>query len=102
MAIRDIAGRFAEDCHFVYPVHLNPNVRRPVQHILSGVANLSLLEPIDYASLVHLMRRSTLILTDSGGVQEEAPCLGVPVLLMRETTERPEGVDAGMVPPRRH
>jgi UDP-N-acetylglucosamine 2-epimerase len=98
LALRDLALAFAKDgVHFVYPVHLNPNVRRPVQDILSGVANLSLIEPLDYLSMVHLMKRSTLILTDSGGVQEEAPALGVPVLVMRETTERPEGVEAGVV-----
>ena len=97
-AIRDLARDFACDgVHFVYPVHLNPNVRRPVGEILSDLANVSLIEPLDYLSLVHLMKRSTLILTDSGGVQEEAPGLGVPVLVMRETTERPEGVEAGVV-----
>lgn len=98
LAVRQLAGMFADDgVHFVYPVHLNPNVRQPVQDILSGVANLSLLEPLDYLSLVHLMKRSSLILTDSGGIQEEAPSFGVPVLLMRDKTERPEGVEAGAV-----
>jgi UDP-N-acetylglucosamine 2-epimerase len=98
LALRDLALEFAEEgVHFVYPVHLNPNVRRPVGDILSKVANLSLIEPLDYLSMVQLMKRSTLILTDSGGVQEEAPALGVPVLVMRETTERPEGVEAGVV-----
>ena len=97
-ALREIAGRFAADgVHLVYPVHLNPNVRRPVERILGGVANITLLEPLDYLSLVQLMKRSTLILTDSGGLQEEAPGLRVPVLLMRETTERPEGIEAGVV-----
>jgi UDP-N-acetylglucosamine 2-epimerase (non-hydrolysing) len=93
-------ARLARDFHqiqFVYPVHLNPNVRRPVQEILSGLSNVHLLEPLDYLSLVHLMKKSTLILTDSGGIQEEAPSFGVPVLVMRETTERPEGIDAGVV-----
>jgi len=97
-AIRELALGFEGDgVHFVYPVHLNPNVRRPVGDILSNLANLSLLEPLDYLSLVQLMKRSTLILTDSGGIQEEAPSLGVPVLVMRDTTERPEGVEAGVV-----
>jgi UDP-N-acetylglucosamine 2-epimerase (non-hydrolysing) len=97
-AIAELAARFADDgVHFVYPVHLNPNVRRPVAELLSDAANVSLLEPLDYLSLVHLMKRATLILTDSGGIQEEAPSLRVPVLVMRETTERPEGVEAGVV-----
>ncbi|MGC8668362.1 MAG: non-hydrolyzing UDP-N-acetylglucosamine 2-epimerase [Chthonomonadales bacterium] len=95
-AIRELAERFP-DVHFVYPVHLNPNVRSPVEEILSARKNIHLLEPLDYLSLVHLMKRSTLILTDSGGIQEEAPGLGVPVLVMRDTTERPEGVEAGVV-----
>jgi UDP-N-acetylglucosamine 2-epimerase (non-hydrolysing) len=82
---------------FVYPVHLNPNVRKPVQELLTGLSNVQLLEPLDYLSLVQLMKKSTLILTDSGGIQEEAPSFGVPVLVMRETTERPEGIDAGVV-----
>jgi UDP-N-acetylglucosamine 2-epimerase len=98
LALRDLAREFAkEGVYFVYPVHLNPNVRKPVQDILSDVPNLSLIEPLDYLSMVHLMKRSALILTDSGGVQEEAPALGIPVLVMRETTERPEGVEAGVV-----
>lgn len=98
LAIRDLAGMFAgEGVHFIYPVHLNPNVQQPVREILSGLSNVSLIEPLDYLSLVHLMKRSTLILTDSGGIQEEAPGLRVPVLVMRDKTERPEGVDAGVV-----
>jgi UDP-N-acetylglucosamine 2-epimerase len=98
LAVRELASRFESDgVHFVYPVHLNPNVRQPVGEILSGVSNVSLIEPLDYLSMVHLMKRSTLILTDSGGIQEEAPSLGVPVLVMREVTERPEGVEAGVV-----
>ena len=95
-AIRELAGHYQE-VQFVYPVHLNPNVRQPVGAILAGLGNVSLIEPVDYFEMVHLMKRSVLILTDSGGVQEEAPSLGVPVLVMRDTTERPEGVDAGMV-----
>jgi len=83
----------------VYPVHLNPNVKRPVHRILgeSKVKNLHLIEPVDYLPFVFLMNHSYLIITDSGGVQEEAPSLGKPVLVMRETTERPEAVDAGTV-----
>jgi len=97
-ALRTLAADFAsEDVHFVYPVHLNPNVRAPVNEILAGIGNVSLIEPLDYLSLVQLMKRATLILTDSGGIQEEAPSLGVPVLVMRDTTERPEGVEAGVV-----
>ena len=95
-AIRTLAQRFG-DTAFVYPVHLNPNVRAPVLEILGKAPNVSLIEPLDYLSLVHLMKASTIILTDSGGIQEEAPGLGIPVLVMRETTERPEGVDAGVV-----
>ena len=98
LAIRDLAGKFAqEDVHFVYPVHLNPNVRQPVNAILSQLPNVSLIEPLDYLSLVQLMKRSVLVLTDSGGIQEEAPSLQVPVLVMRETTERPEGLEKGIV-----
>ena len=98
LAIRDLAMEFAPTgLQFVYPVHLNPNVRAPVGEILAEVPNLTLLEPLDYLPLVQLMKRCVLILTDSGGIQEEAPSLGVPVLVMRETTERPEGIEAGVV-----
>lgn len=96
LAIRDLATAF-RDVRFVYPVHLNPNVRQPVGDILSSVSNVSLIEPLDYFWLVQLMKRSTLILTDSGGIQEEAPSFGIPVLVLRETTERPEGIEAGVV-----
>jgi UDP-N-acetylglucosamine 2-epimerase len=96
-AIKELALRFeSQGIQFVYPVHLNPNVRRPVKEILSGLSNVTLMEPLDYFSMVHLMKRSTLILTDSGGIQEEAPSVGVPVLVMRDTTERPEGIEAGV------
>ena len=81
----------------VYPVHLNPNVRKPVNEILSDAENIRLIEPLDYEPFVYLMSRSHLILTDSGGIQEEAPSLGKPVLVMRDTTERPEAVQAGTV-----
>lgn len=82
---------------FVYPVHLNPNVQGPVNVVLGNRDNIFLLPPLDYLALVNLMKRATLILTDSGGIQEEAPGLGIPVLVMRDTTERPEGVDSGVV-----
>tara|TARA_Y100000588_G_scaffold381122_2_gene466192 strand:- start:350 stop:1459 length:1110 start_codon:yes stop_codon:yes gene_type:complete len=85
------------DVQIVYPVHLNPNVRKPVNQILSQVSNLHLLEPLEYSQFVHLLNHSTLVLTDSGGVQEEAPSLGKPVLVMRDTTERPEAVKVGTV-----
>ena len=90
------AGEITE-IDIVYPVHLNPNVQEPVRRILAGSGNIHLIDPLDYAPFVFLMNRSYLILTDSGGVQEEAPSLGKPVLVMRETTERPEAVTAGTV-----
>ena len=83
------------DVSLVYPVHLNPNVQEPVRAILDGVPRVHLVPPVDYGTMVSLLRRSYLVLTDSGGIQEEAPSLGKPVLVMRDTTERPEGVDAG-------
>jgi UDP-N-acetylglucosamine 2-epimerase (non-hydrolysing) len=85
------------DVDIVYPVHLNPNVREPVNRLLSGINNVHLIEPLDYLPFVYLMSRSHIILTDSGGIQEEAPSLGKPVLVMRDTTERPEAVNAGTV-----
>lgn len=95
-ALRDVAQRHPE-VDIVYPVHLNPNVREPVNRLLSGINNIHLIEPMDYLPFVHLMSRSHIILTDSGGIQEEAPSLGKPVLVMRDTTERPEAVEAGTV-----
>jgi UDP-N-acetylglucosamine 2-epimerase (non-hydrolysing) len=92
-ALKELAGR--GDVEIVYPVHLNPNVQEPVSRLLRDVAHITLLPPLDYLPLVHLMKRATLILTDSGGIQEEAPAFGVPVLVLREVTERPEGVEAG-------
>lgn len=92
-ALKEIASR--GDVEIVYPVHLNPNVQEPVNRILKDVKGITLLPPLDYLPLVHLMKRSTLILTDSGGLQEEAPTFGVPILVLRETTERPEGIEAG-------
>lgn len=85
------------DTHFVYPVHLNPNVQGPVKRLLEGLGNVHLIEPLGYEPFVYLMQNAYLVLTDSGGVQEEAPGLGKPVLVMRDTTERPEAVDAGTV-----
>lgn len=90
-------ARAFPDVDIVYPVHLNPNVREPVNRLLNGLDNVHLIEPLDYLPFVYLMSRSYLILTDSGGIQEEAPSLGKPVLVMRDTTERPEAVDAGTV-----
>ena len=95
-AIRKLATEFPE-VDFIYPVHLNPNVHEPVNRILSGLSNVKLIEPQSYLPFVKLMSESYLILTDSGGVQEEAPSLGKPVLVMRDTTERPEAVTAGTV-----
>lgn len=85
------------DTHFIYPVHLNPNVQGPVKSMLEGLANVHLIEPLGYEPFVYLMQNAYLVLTDSGGVQEEAPGLGKPVLVMRDTTERPEAIDAGTV-----
>ena len=95
-ALKEIAARFA-GVQIVYPVHLNPNVQQTVRAELGGAANITLLEPLDYLPLVHLMKASFLVLTDSGGLQEEAPGLGKPVLVLREVTERPEGIEAGTV-----
>jgi UDP-N-acetylglucosamine 2-epimerase (non-hydrolysing) len=95
-AIQTLAIEYPE-IHFIYPVHLNPNVQEPVNRLLSGHANLKLTAPLNYPEFVRMMERSYIVLTDSGGVQEEAPSLGKPVLVLRDTTERPEGVDAGSV-----
>jgi UDP-N-acetylglucosamine 2-epimerase (non-hydrolysing) len=94
-ALKTLAEEHA-NVTFVYPVHPNPNVQRPARHLLSGIPNFRLLEPLSYADLVSVLARSWLVLTDSGGIQEEAPSFGVPVLVMREVTERPEGVAAGV------
>ena len=93
LALKELAGR--GDLEIVYPVHLNPNVQEPVKRLLGDVPHVTLLPPLDYLPLVHLQKRSKIILTDSGGIQEEAPAFGVPVLVMRAVTERPEGVAAG-------
>ena len=84
-----------EDVDIIYPVHLNPNVQKVVHKKLDGIKNIHLINPLSYPAFLWLMKKSYIILTDSGGVQEEAPSLGIPVLVMRDTTERPEGVDAG-------
>ncbi|KUK46037.1 MAG: UDP-N-acetylglucosamine 2-epimerase, partial [Anaerolinea thermophila] len=94
-ALKQLAGDFQDEITLVYPVHLNPNIQKPVYEILSGIDNIILMEPLDYRPLVHLMKNATLILTDSGGIQEEAPSFGVPTLVLRERTERQEGVHAG-------
>lgn len=97
LALRDIAERYADDVHIVFPVHLNPNVRGPVRRLLGTVHGVTLTEPLEYLPLVYLMKRCALVLTDSGGIQEEAPGLGKPVLVLRQVTERPEAVEAGTV-----
>ncbi|MDT4850154.1 UDP-N-acetylglucosamine 2-epimerase [compost metagenome] len=95
-ALAETAKTFP-DVEIVYPVHLNPNVREPVNRLLASIDNIHLIEPLDYLPFVYLMNRAYLILTDSGGIQEEAPSLGKPVLVMRDSTERPEAVEAGTV-----
>jgi len=95
-AIADLADEFT-DHYFIYPVHLNPNVRKPVNKILSNKKNILLIEPLSYLPFVYLMTKAKIILTDSGGIQEEAPSLGKPVLVFRDVTERPEAVEAGCV-----
>ncbi len=96
-ALRTLATDYGESLRIVYPVHLNPNVQEPVYRLLGNLPNITLLPPLDYLPFVHLMKHATLILTDSGGLQEEAPGLGKPVLVLRRVTERPEGVQAGTV-----
>lgn len=95
LALRDLATRYRDSVSVVYPVHLNPRVREPVHRILGDLGNVTLAPPLDYLRFVHLMKRAYLVLTDSGGIQEEAPGLGKPVLVLREVTERPEAVEAG-------
>jgi UDP-N-acetylglucosamine 2-epimerase (non-hydrolysing) len=92
--MKDIAMAY-HDVELVYPVHLNPNVQKPVKDILQGQKNIHLLDPLDYPRMIWLIEKSYFVLTDSGGIQEEAPSLGKPVLVMREVTERTEGIDAG-------
>ncbi len=95
-ALKEVA-KDNKDSHIIYPVHLNPNVQKPVFELLKDVDNIHLIEPLDYLPFVYLMSKSYMVLTDSGGIQEEAPSLGKPVLVMRDTTERPEAVEAGTV-----
>ena len=99
-AIKTLTEKYPE-VDFVYPMHLNPNVRKPIHEVfgedLSGLSNMFFIEPLEYLSFVYLMEKSTIVLTDSGGIQEEAPGLGKPVLVMRDTTERPEALEAGTV-----
>ena len=99
-AIKDLTVKYP-DLDFVYPMHLNPNVRKPIHEVfgenLSGLKNMFFIQPLEYLSFVYLMEKSSIVLTDSGGIQEEAPGLGKPVLVMRDTTERPEALDAGTV-----
>ena len=99
-AIKDLTSKYS-DVDFIYPMHLNPNVRKPIHEVfgedLSHLGNMFFIEPLEYLSFVYLMEKSTIVLTDSGGIQEEAPGLGKPVLVMRDTTERPEALDAGTV-----
>ena len=95
-ALKELAEQH-KDVDFVYPVHLNPNVQKPVKEILTGINNVYLIDPLEYLPFVYLLNKCHLILTDSGGVQEEAPSLGKPVLVMRDTTERPEALEAGTV-----
>jgi UDP-N-acetylglucosamine 2-epimerase (non-hydrolysing) len=97
LALRDIAECYGGRIHIIYPVHLNPNVQKTVYRLLDGKPNITLLPPLEYLPLVYLMNRAYLVLTDSGGIQEEAPGLGKPVLVLREVTERPEVVAAGTV-----
>ena len=97
---QDLTQKYPE-VDFVYPMHLNPNVRKPIHEVfgenLSNLGNMFFIEPLEYLSFVYLMEKSTIVLTDSGGIQEEAPGLGKPVLVMRDTTERPEALEAGTV-----
>ena len=95
-AIRNLALKYS-DVHFVYPVHPNPNVSKPVNEILNGFENVHLIDPLEYELFVYLLKHSYLVLTDSGGIQEEAPSLGKPVLVMRDFTERPEAIKVGTV-----
>lgn len=96
-ALRELAETYADRLEMIYPVHLNPNVKGPVHRLLADVPNITLLPPLQYLPLVHLMKHCKLVLTDSGGIQEEATALGVPTLVLREVTERPEGVEAGVL-----
>jgi UDP-N-acetylglucosamine 2-epimerase (non-hydrolysing) len=97
LALKELAFEFAEKIEILYPVHLNPHIQQPVHELLDGIANINLLPPLEYLPLVHLLKSARLILTDSGGIQEEATSLGKPCLVLRDVTERPEGVEAGVL-----
>lgn len=94
-ALKSIAQAYPQDVQLIYPVHLNPNIQEPVYRLLDNVDNITLLPPLDYQPLVYLMKRAYCVVTDSAGIQEEAPGFGKPVLVLREKTERPEGIQAG-------
>ncbi len=96
-ALRSLAEAYPQRLQLVYPVHLNPNIQEPAYRLLASTPNITLLKPLDYLPLVHLMKHATLVLTDSGGIQEEATSLGKPTLVLRNVTERPEGVEAGVL-----
>lgn len=96
-ALKKLVEDYAGNLHLVYPVHFNPNIQEPVHSILGNVPNIHLLDPLDYLPMVHMLKAATIVLTDSGGIQEEAPGLGKPTLVLREKTERPEGVAAGVL-----
>ncbi len=96
-ALRALAETYADRLELIYPVHLNPHVQEPAYRLLGGIPNITLTPPQDYLPMVHLLKHATLVLTDSGGIQEEATSLGIPTLVLREVTERPEGVDAGVL-----
>lgn len=96
-ALKQLAERYQDEIQIIYPVHLNPNVQQPVYRLLDGIPNIALLPPLEYLTMVHLMQAARLVLTDSGGIQEEATGLGKPTLVLRNTTERPEGVEAGVL-----
>ena len=96
-ALKTLAEKYADSVEIIYPVHLNPNIINPVHTLLEGIPNITLLPPMEYISLVHILKHTYMILTDSGGIQEEATGLGIPCLVLREVTERPEGVDAGVL-----
>lgn len=96
-ALREIANKYQDKIEIIYPVHLNPNIQKPVYRELSNVENITLIEPLEYLPLIHLLKNARIVLTDSGGIQEEATGLGIPTLVLREVTERPEGVEAGVL-----
>jgi UDP-N-acetylglucosamine 2-epimerase len=94
-ALKELAKKYVTQAEILYPVHLNPNVAEPAMRILGSSTNVRLVDPLDYHTMVHCLQRAYLVLSDSGGVQEEAPALGTPVLVLREVTERPEALEAG-------